>query len=245
MRNSGISFMLAAALLAAVPAGAEIEAPSVPDEGAASIAPVAEDTGAVGEGATAVAPVEAGGSAPALEGATQAGPGLSPVAEPPQAPAFALPPSESRPRAPEFSLRTLSGERLKLSDTRGKVVVLSFWATWCAPCKQELPVLQSLLERYGKDGLAVLAINTDDPKTVAEVRRFIADRKLTMPIPLDGDNKVLGRFNPRHALPFLQILDHEGRRTFQHTGFTSGAEKILEEQVLALLAERPATVATP
>lgn len=152
---------------------------------------------------------------------------------------------ESRSQAPDFSLRTLSGERVKLSDYRGKVVLLSFWATWCGPCKQELPVLQALMDKHGKDGLQVLAVNIDDPKTVAEVRRFVADRKLTMPVPLDTDSKVLGRYNPRIALPYLQVIDTEGRRAFQHTGFTSGAEATLATEVLALMGEKPATLATP
>lgn len=142
------------------------------------------------------------------------------------------------PKAPSFSLRTLQGKRIKLADYEGKVVLLSFWATWCAPCKQELPILQRLLDKYGDEGLEVLAINIDDPKTVAQVRRFVADRKLKMPIPLDGDSKVLGRYNPRHSLPFLQAVDREGRRAFQHTGFTSGTEKELEAQVLALLGSK-------
>jgi len=159
--------------------------------------------------------------------------------------AFSAHADESRPRAADFSLRTLTGERVKLSDYRGKVVLLSFWATWCAPCKQELPVLQKLLDKHGKDGLAVLAVNIDDPKTVAEVRRFVGDKKLTMPVPLDTDSKVLGKFNPRYALPFLQIIDREGRRATQHTGFTSGAEQTLEKEVLSLLAEKPTTVAAP
>lgn len=148
-------------------------------------------------------------------------------------------------KAPNFSLRTLQGKRIQLSDYEGKVVLLSFWATWCAPCKQELPILQRLLDRYGKDGLEVLAINIDDPKTVAEVRRFVADRRLKMPIPLDGDSKVLGRFNPRHSLPFLQAIDREGRRAFQHTGFTSGTEEKLEEQILALLGTQADSKAEP
>ena len=73
---------------------------------------------------------------------------------------------------------------------------------------------------------------------MAEVRRFVADRKLKMPIPLDGDSRILGRYNPRHSLPFLQAVDREGRRAFQHLGFTSGTEKQLEEQILALLGTK-------
>lgn len=151
---------------------------------------------------------------------------------------FASGAEEAGPKAPDFSLRTLDGKRVKLSDYEGKVVLLSFWATWCAPCKQELPILQRLLDKYEKEGLAVLAVNIDDPKTVAEVRRFVADRKLKMPIPLDGDSRILGRYNPRHSLPFLQAVDREGRRAFQHLGFTSGTEKQLEEQILALLGTK-------
>lgn len=146
----------------------------------------------------------------------------------------------SRSAAPDFTLRTLDGERVKLSDYRGKVVLLSFWATWCAPCKQELPILQGLVDKYADQGLVVLAINTDDPKTIAQVRRYVQLKKYTMPVPLDRDNKVLSRFNPRVALPFLQIIDREGRRVSNHTGFSSGAEKALEKEVLALLAEKPA-----
>lgn len=210
------------------------------------LASVAEGESAIGKTpAGEVAPAEPADTAPSVGTPVSDVPGATLAPAQPAGPGIVLPDGSSRTRAPDFSLRTLSGERIKLSDYKGKVVILSFWATWCAPCKQELPVLQGLLDRYQNDGLAVLAVNTDDPKTVAEVRRFVADRKLTMAIPLDGDSKVLGRFNPRHALPFLQIVDHEGRRTFQHTGFTSGAERILEDQVRALLAEKPATVATP
>jgi len=160
----------------------------------------------------------------------------------------ALPAAADRPSAPNFTLRTLEGKRVKLSDYEGKVVLLSFWATWCAPCKQELPVLQALADKH-KDDVQVLAVNIDDPKTVAEVRRFVADRKFTFPIPLDSDSKVLGKYNPRVALPFLQVIDQKGGRAFQHTGFTSGAEKTLEQEVLSLLAaekpEKSAPVATP
>ena len=152
---------------------------------------------------------------------------------------------DARPAAPDFTLRTLTGERVSLSDYRGKTVVLSFWATWCGPCKQELPILQRLLDKHGDAGLAVLAINIDDPKTVAEVRRFVKHRKLTIPVPLDGDSKVLGKFNPRVALPFIQLIDREGRRAGNHTGFSSGAEATLEQEVLALLAEKPTKLASP
>lgn len=248
MKRLGDSMWWIAALALSLPVtGQASSAEAAPAEAAPAAA-----SATASDGPSAAEAVEADTSAASATGPTEVeaageersnvfGPKLPPVGSP----ALALPGADSRSTAPNFTMRTLSGQRVKLSDYKGKVVILSFWATWCAPCKQELPVLQGLLDRHEKDGLVVLAINTDDPKTVAEVRRFVADRKLTMPIPLDGDNKVLGRFNPRHALPFLQILDHEGRRTFQHTGFTSGAEKILEDQVLALLAEKPTTVATP
>lgn len=152
---------------------------------------------------------------------------------------------DARPEAADFSLRSLSGERISLAEQRGKVVILSFWATWCAPCKQELPVLQKFLDKYGDDGLTVLAINIDDPKTVAEARRFVKNRKLTMPVLLDADSKVLAKFNPRVALPFVQLIDREGRRVTNHTGFTSGAEKKLEKEILDLLAEKPTKLASP
>ena len=157
-------------------------------------------------------------------------------------PAFA---AETRPEAQDFTLRTLSGERVKLSDYKGKVVILSFWATWCAPCKQELPIIQSLVDKHGDKGLAALAINIDDPKTLAEARRFVKNRKLTIPVPIDGDSKVLASFNPRVALPFVQLIDRDGKRAANHTGFAAGAEKALEDEVLALLAEKNTQIASP
>lgn len=152
---------------------------------------------------------------------------------------------EDRPKASSFSLRSVSGERVKLADYRGQVVLLSFWATWCNPCKQELPVLQKFLEQYRDQGLAVLAVNIDDPKTASEVRRFVADKKLTMPVLLDPEAEVLGKYNRKQSLPFLAILDREGRRAFQHTGFGEGAEKQIEKEITTLLAEKPATAAAP
>lgn len=157
-------------------------------------------------------------------------------------PAFA---DEARSKAPAFSLRSLSGERVKLSDFEGRVVLLSFWATWCGPCKSELPVLQAFLDKHAAEGLAVVAVNIDDPKTASEVRRFVSDKKLTMPVLLDPEAEVLGKYNPKQSLPFLAILDRQGRRAFQHTGFGEGAEKQIEEEVAKLLAEKPATAAAP
>ncbi len=152
---------------------------------------------------------------------------------------------EARPKASDFSLRTVTGERVKLSDYQGKVVVLSFWATWCGPCKQELPVLQKLADKHAAAGLAVVAVNIDDPKTVAEVRRFVADKKLKVPVPLDPEAEVLGKYNPKGSLPFLAIVDRQGRRAFQHTGFGEGAEQQVEQEIAQLLAEKPATAAAP
>ncbi len=151
------------------------------------------------------------------------------------APAFA---AEERAKVNDFTLRTLAGDKVKLSDHKGKVVVMSFWATWCGPCKQELPTLQALADKHGKDGLVVLAINTDDPKTVADVRRFVSDKKLTIPVPLDAESAVLDKLNPKHALPFTVVLDRQGRRAYEHTGFSGGAEKLLEQEVVGLLGEK-------
>jgi peroxiredoxin len=158
---------------------------------------------------------------------------------------FSLPAlaEEARPKAPDFSLRTVSGERLKLSDYQGKVVVLNFWATWCAPCKSELTVLQTFLDKHAAEGLAVVSVNIDDPKTSAEVRRFVTDKKLTIPVPLDPEAEVLGKYNPKQALPFLVIIDRDGRRVYQHTGFGEGAEQQIEQEVATLLAEKPTTAA--
>jgi len=157
------------------------------------------------------------------------------------APATDLAPAASRTPLGDFSLRTLEGKKARLSDARGKVVLVSFWATWCQPCKQELPFLDALAKKYADKGLVVWAINTDGPKTLADVRRVLSTRGLTLPVLLDDDGAVAGRLNPRVAMPLSIYVDRAGRRAHEHEGYAPGDEAAIEQRLIALLAEAAPT----
>ncbi|MCA9537753.1 MAG: TlpA family protein disulfide reductase [Myxococcales bacterium] len=143
----------------------------------------------------------------------------------------------ARPTVADFALDTLDGARIKLSENRGKVVVVSFWASWCKPCKQELPFLDGFATTYGKDGLAVLSIATDGPRTLAEVRRFVKQKKLGIPVLLDKDGAVLADLNPRGVMPFTLYIDRNGGLHSTTDSFSAGDETKIEATIKALLAE--------
>ncbi|MFZ4738188.1 MAG: TlpA disulfide reductase family protein [Bradymonadia bacterium] len=144
-----------------------------------------------------------------------------------------------RTKLADFTLRTLDGKKARLTAERGKVVVISFWATWCQPCKQELPFLDALAKKYADKGLVVWAINTDGPKTLSDVRRTLSTRNLTLPVLLDDDGGVAARLNPRVAMPLAIYVDREGRRAHEHEGYAPGDEVALEQRIVALLGEAP------
>lgn len=155
------------------------------------------------------------------------------------APAIALAGDDARQDVPRFELKDLSGKRVRLDDFAGKVVVVNFWATWCVPCIHELPHLQRLQEQYADKGLVILAITTDGPETLSEVRKTVRSKKWTMPILLDQDGSVKSRLNPRGTNPYTLFVDRRGRRAHDHEGYIPGDEKSYEKTIVELLAEKP------
>jgi len=109
--------------------------------------------------------------------------------------------------ADDFTLKTPAGATVKLSELRGKVVLVNFWATWCPPCKEEMPAMQRLHERYGKDAFVLLAVSVDaDPRVV---RPYIAEHRFTFPVGLDSKMEVANTYGVR-ALPASFIVDRDG-----------------------------------
>lgn len=149
----------------------------------------------------------------------------------------ALPDPASRAPAPPASIESLDGGRVELGDLHGKVVIISFWATWCRPCLQELPHMQRFLETYGAQGLEVLAISTDQPDSLSQVRSIARRNNWTMQILLDPEGSVTQLLNPRGNNPFTIIIDRNGRIVETHEGFSTGDEVHYEEVIQALLAE--------
>lgn len=92
--------------------------------------------------------------------------------------------------APDFTLQTLDGQTVKLSDLRGKAVLINFWASWCPPCKAEMPAIQQVYDEYREKGLVVLAIDAADQDTLASAQAFLAANQLTFPVPLDANGET-------------------------------------------------------
>lgn len=151
--------------------------------------------------------------------------------------ALPLRPVAARTTVTEFALNDLKGDTFRLSDLRGKVVVVNFWATWCNPCVQELPFLNTYHLDFADQGFVVVAISTDGPQTLSEVRRTVQRRKWKMPILLDTEGAVLANLNPRGQMPYTLYLDREGRLATDHDGYTAGDEQKMKATIEALLAE--------
>jgi thiol-disulfide isomerase/thioredoxin len=128
---------------------------------------------------------------------------------------------------PEFNLPDLSGHQHNISEWRGKVVVINFWATWCPPCRKEIPDFIALQQQYADKGLQFIGIALDDIEPVAE---FAAATKINYPVLLGGDNGIalaqqLG--NSVGAVPYTIIVDRQGQIIHQHPGELS-KQQIME-----------------
>ena len=136
--------------------------------------------------------------------------------------------------APDFTLRTLDGPNLRLQEQRGQVVLVNFWATWCGPCRQEMPHLARLYEKYRASGFVLLGVNVDDDaKKAAELAAKLG---LRFPVSFDTDKKV-SRLYDLSAMPSTVLIDREGRVRHVHRGYHEGYEDTYDQQIRGLLKE--------
>ncbi|AMQ20871.1 TlpA disulfide reductase family protein [Geobacillus sp. JS12] len=113
-------------------------------------------------------------------------------------------------RAPDFALRTLNGEEVRLSDFRGKKVIVNIWATWCPPCRAEMPDMQAFYEEYKNQGVEIVAVNlTKSEKNSEQVTRFIETYGITFTVVLDEKGEVSQRYQAQ-AIPTSYVIDSEG-----------------------------------
>ena len=139
-------------------------------------------------------------------------------------------------RASDFTLKDLKGKTVKLSSFRGKVVVIDFWASWCAPCKKEMPALEGLAKKYADDGVAILAINID--KDRANSDKFLASQTLKhMRVLLDPSGNGVASQYDLPSMPTSYVVDKKGIVRHRHGGYNSGDEKKVAKEIDALLAK--------
>jgi cytochrome c biogenesis protein CcmG, thiol:disulfide interchange protein DsbE len=115
---------------------------------------------------------------------------------------------ESGKAAPDFTLQTVDGQNVKLSDLKGKVVVVNFWATWCEPCRQEMPAIEKAYEHYKDQGLVVLGVNLKENNV--SVKGFAENYHLTFPIVMDKDGSVAVDTYKVKPIPTSFFIDRQG-----------------------------------
>jgi peroxiredoxin len=138
--------------------------------------------------------------------------------------------------APNFTLKSLRGDNIKLSEHRGEVIMLSFWATWCDKCKQNFPVLNDIYLKYRDQGFTLLSINTEDEKDLNKVRKWLKGRRVAHPILLDTTHAVSDKYEVSD-MPSTYILDRDGHLRFVHNGFEEGYQDEVLKQVRELMDE--------
>ncbi len=136
--------------------------------------------------------------------------------------------------APDFVLRSATGENLRLSEYRGDVVMINFWATWCGPCRQEMPLLDELYGRYQRVGFSLLGINIDDDSRRAMA--MVNELGVSFPVLFD-EHKEVSKLYQVDAMPVTILLDREGTVRHIHHGYKPGYEQKYLNEIRSLLRE--------
>ena len=136
---------------------------------------------------------------------------------------------------PDLSVRLLDGKQVRLSTLleEGPLLV-SFWATWCAPCKKEMIFLEEFHQKYNVNSFRVLAISTDSPKSMSKVKSYIRAKKHTFLVGIDPNQEIAKKMNAL-LMPTTLILNKDRKVSWYHQGFIPGDEKEIEAQIRALL----------
>jgi peroxiredoxin len=139
------------------------------------------------------------------------------AAAPAATPAQTMTPVADRPAAPDFALKDVDGKRHRLSENRGKVVLVNFWATWCPPCRREMPSMQRAWAQLKGENFEMLAINVGEDEDTIFGFTFSTGVELTFPILLDHDAQVIKAW-PVIALPTSFVVDPQGRIVYRAVG---------------------------
>ena len=136
--------------------------------------------------------------------------------------------------APDFTLKSNSGKNLRLSEYRGEVVLINFWASWCGPCRQEMPLLNELHKRYEPLGFTVLGVNVEENSSAA--RKLLKDMPVSFPVLFDEQSTVSREYDVV-AMPSTVLVDRNGNLRYLHKGYKPGLEALYNEQVRELIRE--------
>ncbi len=136
--------------------------------------------------------------------------------------------------APNFTLVARDGRSVSLADLKGQVVMINFWATWCGPCRQEMPLLDEMYQRYNRLGFTLLGINVEDNPKGTEA--YLAETPVSFPILFDPDHKVSKLYDVI-AMPSTVLVDRNGSVRYVHAGYQPGDENTYLNHIRALIRE--------
>ena len=136
--------------------------------------------------------------------------------------------------APNFTLKSRSGKNIKLSEYRGQVVLVNFWASWCGPCRQEMPILEKLYKKYSSLGFVVLGVNVDDKPAQAESLLKLID--VSFPVLFDTDKKISEKYKVT-AMPSSFFVDRDGMIRSEHKGYLPEYELLYKNEIKKLIRE--------
>ena len=140
----------------------------------------------------------------------------------------------------------LQGHPVDLAQHLGKdVVFVSFWATYCEPCKAEMPFLQGFHDKYKDRGLTIVSVAIDGPETEAEVAPYIRKQGYTFPVMIDRDGAIVQALNPTATAPYLIVVGRDGKVMKRVSGFQASEAPALEDELVALLGAAPETTPEP
>ncbi len=137
-------------------------------------------------------------------------------------------------KAPNFTLKSRDGKNIKLSELRGQVVLVNFWASWCGPCRQEMPILEKLYKKYKSLGFVILGVNVDDKPEQAESLLKLID--VSFPVVFDTDKKVSEKYKVT-AMPSSFFIDRDGKMRSEHKGYLPEYEELYKHEIKKLIRE--------
>lgn len=136
--------------------------------------------------------------------------------------------------APDFTLKSDNGKNIRLAEQRGKVVMINFWASWCGPCRKEMPLLDELYQRYEPAGFTLFGVNVEQNPEAAQ--RFLEDVGVSFPILYDPESSVSQRYQV-DAMPTTVMVDRDGQVRYVNRGYKDGDEEKYRKQVRELIRE--------
>lgn len=136
--------------------------------------------------------------------------------------------------APDFTLQSSTGENVRLAEQRGKVVMLNFWASWCGPCRQEMPLLDAMHKRYGPAGFQLYGVNVEEDNT--DAKKMIKEMGVSLPVLYDPESKASTLYKV-DAMPTTVMIDKKGQIRYVNRGYKPGDENKYRDQIRELIKE--------